>query len=719
MDSTSHDIENTLQQQIYDIVLIADMTRNGDAGLRIRQEIQTYYDMGYQTALIHLPVPNKKAIVSPDIQRCVREGLASLVLPDCPIQAKLAIVYSPESLKASPNNLAGLRADKVVLVHDRKPNIEQMGLWFCFDFGPVSWAPTNRWVRAKLEELGMPVPIESEDWRPIGLSVQGRRMQQPGPRPIVVGRVSLPGEVQWPTTPAELEKIYAMNGALDFRVLGAPLASLLEQSKPSASWHIMNFEDTSVERFIEMLDVFMYYPSAVVPELPEAAIAAAMASGKIVVLPPRFQPHFGPGAIYVEPDQAIPTIKELFLDEEALEAARANAQYHCKFQFSATAHCEKIRALVGEGPRSTPAREKRLQRTKRVLLVPSNGVGLGHVTRLLAIARRMDHRVEPIFLSFAQAASTIESFGYLAEYFPSQHDSGASMDNWDPWLRHELGEVLGRYDIDAIVYDGNNPTDGMVQAALSNGGCRLAWVRRGMWGAAPSPYLENARFFDCIIEPGEIAGERDAGATAVRRHEAIMVNPIRLLDREELLPRDEALAALGLSADKPVVLLQLGGGSNRDILSLADRVINELKSFSNLQIVMAEWQNGLCQLPHWPNTHVLRGYPISRYFNAFNFSIAAAGYNTFHEVLEFGLPTIFLANRHPSMDDQAARAEFAQENSAGFDLPDDQLFHLPALCEALLNDKARDYVRECCLGLGRDNGAGEAASAVMNLMGVE
>ncbi|PCJ10636.1 MAG: hypothetical protein COB16_01160 [Rhodobacteraceae bacterium] len=419
------------------------------------------------------------------------------------------------------------------------------------------------------------------------------------------------------------------------------------------------------------------------------------------------------------PEQAIATIKELFSDEAALQAARDTCLHHCKFQFSASAHRDKIRILVGKSPASMPARAKRSQRRKRALLVPSNGVGLGHVTRLLAIARRMDHQIEPIFLTFAQAASTIESFGYLAEYFPSQSDTGASMANWDPWLQYELSDLLDRYDIDVVVYDGNNPSDGLVNAALANGGCRLVWVRRGMGGATPSPYLDNSRFFDCIIEPGEIAGDRDTGPTALRRHEAIMVNPIRLLSRDELLPREEALAALGLSADRPVALLQLGGGSNRDILSLADRVITELKAFSELQIVMAEWQNGLCQLPHWPNTHVLRGFPISRYFNAFNFSIAAAGYNTFHEVLAFGLPTIFLANRHPSMDDQAARAEFAQENGAGFDLSDDQLFHLPALCEALLNDKARSYVRQQCLGLARDNGAREAASAVMNLMGVE
>lgn len=719
MDRTSEGIENKSQQQIYDIVLIADMTRNGDAGLRIRQEIQTYHEMGYSIGLLHLPVQNKSAVVSPDIQRCVREELACPVLPDRRIHANLAIVYSPESLKKAPEILMELRADKVVLVHDRKPNLDQMGLWFSFDFGPTSWAPTNRWVRAKVEDLGMPVLIETEDWRPVGRAVQGRRMRTNSSDPIVIGRVSVPGAGQWPITPDDLMSVYATNGALDFRVLGAPPAELLKKTKGTNNWHILKFEDTSVERFIEMLDVVMYYPSADFPEIPEAAIAAAMASGKIVVLPPRLRPHFGPGAIYVEDRQAIATIKELFQNETALAEARANGLHHSKFQFSAAAHREKIQKLVGKSPRAVPAKAKSIRRHKRALMLSSNGVGLGHVTRLLAVARRMDHKVEPIFLTLAQAASTIENFGYLAEYFPSQSDVGASMANWDPWLRYELSGMLDRYDIDAVVYDGNNPSDGLVHAALAKGDCRLAWIRRGMGGATPSPYLGNSRFFDCIIEPGEIAAERDSGPTAARRHEAILVDPIRLLDKEELLSREEALDALGLSADKPVALLQLGGSSNRDILSLADRVIKELTPFEDLQIVMAEWQNGLCQLPHWPNTHVLRGYPISRYFNAFNFSIAAAGYNTFHEVLGFGLPTIFLANRHPSMDDQGARAEFAQENSAGFDLADDQLFHLPALCEALLNDKARSFVSQCCLGLSRDNGAKEAAAAVMNVMGVK
>ncbi len=82
---------------------------------------------------------------------------------------------------------------------------------------------------------------------------------------------------------------------------------------------------------------------------------------------------------------------------------------------------------------------------------------------------------------------------------------------------------------------------------------------------------------------------------------------------------------------------------------------------------------------NWPNVRVLRGgFPLSAYFNAFDFSIAAAGYNAYHEVISFGLPTVFLPNRAPSMDDQATRAEFAQDHGAGFVLDEDQMFHLRA-----------------------------------------
>jgi len=234
----------------------------------------------------------------------------------------------------------------------------------------------------------------------------------------------------------------------------------------------------------------------------------------------------------------------------------------------------------------------------------------------------------------------------------------------------------------------------------------------------PSPFLNNARFFDCIIEPGEYATSLDRGPTARLRHQVVQVPPIRLLDSHELRSREDARAEMGLDPDKPVVLIQPGSGANRDIVDLTDRLVRDLRRFEGLQIVIAEWSNGALSLPIWPGTKRLKGYPISRWYAAFDFSISAAGYNTFHEVIALGLPTIFVANRHPSMDDQGARATYAQDHGVGFDLKDDEMHLFPTLCRAMLTPEANQVLRAACASFDQANGASEAAAVIKSLAGL-
>jgi len=712
---TNPPLQLTSSSKFFDVLVIADVTRKGDAGLRIRREIESYFDMGLRVGIFHVPIHKKGNCVSPDIQLCVMDKKAEIIPADLAANGRLAIIYSPGLLVKPTNSLRNLRADKVVLVIDRKPELRQMGRWFSFNIGPVSWAPTNRWIRAEIAAMGMPVRLEDEDWRTIARPALVVKPWNSVDRNITVGRVSAPGAAQWPKTRKELKAAYFLAPHYDFQFMGSPPANLTKQFHTNSNWKNVNFSHISIDRFIGMIDVFAYFPSAALPELPEAAISTAMASGKVILLPHRMKPHFGPGAIYADADQLATTIDNLINDETALKEAREATAHHSKFQFSDATHREKVSALLGDIPTRKPILRKKAPTKPRVLFVPSNGVGLGHVTRLLAIARRIDPDIEPIFATLAQAIPIIESFGYTTEYIPSQSDVGDTFSKWDAWLKYQLGELIDRYDATTVVFDGNNPTLGLMNAVLSRGRCRLVWVRRGMLGPTPSPYLENSKFMDLIIEPGEIAGERDRGSTAARRGEAYQVAPVTLLDRNELLSREMAIRELGLSTNHPAVLVQLGAGANRDNVALVDQIIPQLKKTKNLQIVLAEWENGFVEFPNWPSTRLLRGYPISKYFNAFNFSISASGYNTYHEIIGFGLPSIFIANRHPQLDDQQARAEFAQDHQLGFNLPDDQLYHLPALGEAMLNNDLRQVMHQRCLEISGNNGATCAASAILEL----
>ena len=62
--------------------------------------------------------------------------------------------------------------------------------------------------------------------------------------------------------------------------------------------------------------------------------------------------------------------------------------------------------------------------------------------------------------------------------------------------------------------------------------------------------------------------------------------------------------------------------------------------------------------------HLRAAYPISRYFAAFDGAVAAAGYNAFHELIRFGVPSVFVPIERET-DDQAARARHAERIGVG------------------------------------------------------
>jgi len=70
------------------------------------------------------------------------------------------------------------------------------------------------------------------------------------------------------------------------------------------------------------------------------------------------------------------------------------------------------------------------------------------------------------------------------------------------------------------------------------------------------------------------------------------------------------------------------------------------------------------------------------------------------------------------MDDQGARAEFAQERGAAFDLKEHEMHLFPTLCRAMLSPEANAVLREGCAAFDRANGAAEAAAIIKRLASV-
>jgi UDP-N-acetylglucosamine:LPS N-acetylglucosamine transferase len=106
----------------------------------------------------------------------------------------------------------------------------------------------------------------------------------------------------------------------------------------------------------------------------------------------------------------------------------------------------------------------------------------------------------------------------------------------------------------------------------------------------------------------------------------------------------------------------------------------------------------------------LHGFPLARLVRGFDFAISAAGYNSFHELTAYGVPAIFVPNQNPMMDEQEARALYADRQGIGLMARAGDLSRLSWALEAMGEPQRRAAMRERMARFPTHAGAQHAAS---------
>ena len=346
----------------------------------------------------------------------------------------------------------------------------------------------------------------------------------------------------------------------------------------------------------------------------------------------------------------------------------------------------------------------------------SNGTGLGHLTRSMAIARRLEAGVEPMFLTLSAAAPVVREQGFLVEYMGSYDTPGAGSHlDWGGRLRKRLAGVLADARPAVLVFDGAHPYPAALEAMGAVPGLTKVWSRRPLWRPRRGrPILALAAAFDLVLEPGELAAADDAGLTVARREEAVRVAPIVLCDESELVAREEAERALGLEPGRLNVLVALGQGAGVD--GAVQRCLARLGAEPGVQVAALE-SSISSRLDVPDEVRLVRDtYPISRYYRAFDFAVSAAGYNSFHELIRVAVPTLFVPMPR-ELDDQAARARYAERSGVALACEGPTSALIEARLEEMLDTSLRARLSTRARELGTANGAVEAARLLSGLAG--
>lgn len=355
-----------------------------------------------------------------------------------------------------------------------------------------------------------------------------------------------------------------------------------------------------------------------------------------------------------------------------------------------------------------------------ILFMCTNGAGLGHLTRSLAIAKRirkLDPEKEIIFLTTSIAVNIVSAQGFQVFHIPPKnllHNMDAT--KWGGLLKRQLLEIFSLYNIKEVVFDGAFPYVQFIQTVSKYPGVKKIWVKRGGEKAGTEgDRQKKEELFDYIIIPGENGAELPEND---EKHYA--VDPIVYINDDELLSKENVRKLFKVPKEYKLVYVQLGAGNINDISNDLGKVIAVLRKSENVMIVLGESIISLSSTEIYDDKiYVVKDYPNSKYFQGFDFVISACGYNSFQELTYMGIPTIYLPNMQCKTDDQYGRALLAVNAGAALVLNEVNETNLQKAINTLLDDKKNLAMRNAATKLKRTNGAEKAAEFILNKLEYE
>jgi UDP-N-acetylglucosamine--N-acetylmuramyl-(pentapeptide) pyrophosphoryl-undecaprenol N-acetylglucosamine transferase len=359
-------------------------------------------------------------------------------------------------------------------------------------------------------------------------------------------------------------------------------------------------------------------------------------------------------------------------------------------------------------------------RLPRILFYAVNGLGLGHVTRLLAIARRVRERspdAEIIFFTSSEAEDVIYREGFAAFKVPSKTLRASAQirpSTYARMLQTVTINLMASFHPHLLVVD-TFPA-GTIQELLPV----LRWDSRKVFifraqrpEIASSLLTQNTlQLYDLAVIPHSEGEEEVPLPEGLDR---VWTGPILIRDRNETKPRAEAREILGLPPEGKVLYVTFGGGGDTEMDTALSTTLDALAEREDIHLAVTAGPLYRRRLQRRPGVTTVDYYPMAELYTAYDAAISATGYNTTMELLHHGVPAAF-APFPRQVDDQETRAQRIQEAGAGLLLsPLERATILPAV-DRLLDPAQSGPMRQAAQQMVPDSGADRAAEAILALL---
>lgn len=311
----------------------------------------------------------------------------------------------------------------------------------------------------------------------------------------------------------------------------------------------------------------------------------------------------------------------------------------------------------------------------RVLCYAVNGLGLGHLTRTIAIARQLrrlcwalGEPLELVILTSSEGDGLALVHDFPAFKIPSKNivgGGGLSAARYRKLGKQWVWNAINLFSPDILVVDTFPAGSFHELYDVLDLGSKNVFVCRAIRAeVASQPAFQSAlKGYDKLLLPEE-DGINDTPLPEFAQQRAVGVPPILLRSVEETYERAEARARLGIPEGVKALYASTGGGGDKDAEALFEQLVTAARALPEIHFTLGAGMLYRGREFPAPNVSWTRRPVLSECFRAFDGAITAGGFNSVWELLHCGVPCLFLPLAR-GWDDQEARVERCVAAGAG------------------------------------------------------
>lgn len=351
-----------------------------------------------------------------------------------------------------------------------------------------------------------------------------------------------------------------------------------------------------------------------------------------------------------------------------------------------------------------------------------NGLGLGHLTRLVAISREVRRlcmlagvQHEIFFLTSSEGDALCYANGFASFKIPSKNAvraTGLSPHRYKRTAKQWIWNAVNMCNPDLLVVDTfpGGAFDELYD--VLDFGQRNVFIYR----AVKSDVASSKRFqsllggYHGIVSIGE-QGAHTSVIDTVLAERTHPVGEVMIRGRDELLSRSDARAMLGLQPESLAVYCTCGGGGDSNAEDILRTYVSVAAHFPDVEFVIGSGHLYHGREYHAPNVRWSQRMMMMECFAAFDAAVGAAGFNTVNELMHAGVPCVLLPQQR-TYDDQFARAERIAATGAALFLRELTEENLTAALRSVIDN--RTVMAEAARAAVPANAATDAAMAVLH-----